>query len=207
MSYKSLLKLCSSGDLRSLHATFEPLSKTEIESIKDTQDASCLHYAARHGHTSALDYFISHKNISPFLVSKVGATCLHDAAVRGQTAVVEWILEHTDLNMLVKDNDGATPAHLAAKFDQLELIDWILANRGTGPFKEQAYNGATCLHFACASGALNAGIVVDSSYKRFRVNNRKDLRTIGCVISSYCGVTCFQCTNTCLGQISLYRIL
>lgn len=149
-----LFKICSTGNINHVKETFMNLSKTEIEAIKDTQDASCLHYAARYGHVKTLEYFIFQKNISPFLVSKVGATILHDAAVKGQVKVIDWILKNTDLNLTLKDNDGATIVHLASKFDQLELIESILENHGNKSFKEQTYNGATCLHFACATNSF-----------------------------------------------------
>lgn len=151
---QNLLKLCSSSNMNIIKENFDHLSKTQIESIKDSQSASCLHYAARTGSIQILEYFIIQKNISAFLVSKVGATILHDAAVKGQIKTIEWILKNTDLNISVKDTDGATIIHLASKFDQLELIEWILDTYGNLYFKEQTYNGATCLHFACATNSF-----------------------------------------------------
>lgn len=95
----NLLKCCSTHNMDLIFDSFDPLSKTEIESIMDSQKASCIHYAARVGFISALEYFIFRKNVSPFLVSQVGATILHDAAVKGHINVIEWILKHTDLNL------------------------------------------------------------------------------------------------------------
>ena len=47
MSTNGFLKLCSSGNMNIVRENFDPLSKTEIESIKDTQNATCLHYAGK----------------------------------------------------------------------------------------------------------------------------------------------------------------
>jgi len=44
--------------------------------------------------------------------------------------------------------------HLAAKFDQIELVEWIINYEGVRSIKELMYNGASCLHFACASSSF-----------------------------------------------------
>ena len=51
---------------------------------------------------------------------------------------------------------GATILHLAAKFDRISLIEWILDREGVKAAKVQTYNGASCLHFACATGSFQA---------------------------------------------------
>ncbi len=51
---------------------------------------------------------------------------------------------------------GASLMHIAAKFDQVELIDWIIQYEGIKTIKEQMYNGATCLHFACATNSVRS---------------------------------------------------
>lgn len=58
--------------------------------------------------------------------------------------------------MGVKDANGATLVHIAAKFDQIDLIDWIVAYEGIRSIKEQMYNGATCLHFACSTNSIRS---------------------------------------------------
>ena len=103
-----LLKLCISGDnnLISIKYFCDRLSAWELEEIRDSENASCLHYAVRQGAIQTLEYFIFEKKVSPFLVSQVGATILHDAAVKGDINVIQWILKNTRLSISVKDSDG-----------------------------------------------------------------------------------------------------
>lgn len=151
---EDLFKICSSGSIKSIRKIFDNWSKMEIESLKDIQNASCLHYAARTGFIDALEYFIFQKNITPYLSSKVGATIIHDAAVKGHIDTIKWILHNTSLNISLKDSDGATVIHLASKFDRVNLIEWLIEHHSTDVFREQTYNGASCLHFACASNSF-----------------------------------------------------
>ena len=46
--------------------------------------------------------------------------------------------------------------HLAAKFDQANLVKWILKSDNGQSAKVQTYNGATCLHFAVVTNAVNS---------------------------------------------------
>ena len=36
------------------------------------------------------------------------------------------------------------------------MIEWIIDYEGVKSIKEQMYNGATCLHFACATNSLKS---------------------------------------------------
>ena len=95
-------------------------------------------------------------NIIIFLYSfKVGASVIHDAAVKGKLNVIEWMIKHTDINTSFKDADGATIIHLASKFDHTNIVEWLLSREGTKLAKYQTFNGASCLHFACANNSFN----------------------------------------------------
>ncbi|RNA43962.1 espin isoform X1 [Brachionus plicatilis] len=154
MDSETLLKICSRGDLQLLKAYISESTSDQIESIRDQNQASCLHYASRNGCINILQYLICEKKISPFLVSEVGATCLHDAAVKGRINAIEWLLKNTKLTSSHKDSNGATIWHLSSKFDQIDLIDWLIGFEGTKGAKAVTFNGATCHHFAASANAI-----------------------------------------------------
>ncbi|CAF0720907.1 unnamed protein product [Brachionus calyciflorus] len=156
MESEKILKACSRGDFKLLKAFLDDCNREQIESIRDKNQASCLHYASRNGCLNILEYLIIEKNVCPFLVSEVGATCLHDAAVKGRIDVIEWLLKNTSLSTSFKDSNGANIWHLSSKFDQIELIDWLIQYEGNKGAKAMTFNGATCHHFAASSNAFKS---------------------------------------------------
>lgn len=108
MSIPELLQLCSRGDTGLIGVKYhcDRLTVSEIERTRDAEEASCLHYAVRASAIQLLEYFILERNVSPHLVSHVGATILHDAAVKGDLHVIQWILSYTNLSISAKDADG-----------------------------------------------------------------------------------------------------
>ena len=99
------------GDLETLK------THTNIqESLVDNNGACCLHYAARGGSVSVIEYLIKSLSFSAFNRSKSGASPLHDAATKGNTDVVRWLLENTEIEVNDQDGSGVTPIHLAARY-------------------------------------------------------------------------------------------
>ncbi|CAF5160176.1 unnamed protein product [Rotaria sp. Silwood1] len=95
----SLFHLCEQGDLQTLEKYLNPLSISDIKSIRDDQHATLAHYAARYGHLHILEYLIEKKNLDiSQLRTEHGATCAHDAAVCDQVEALNYIFYYSKLN-------------------------------------------------------------------------------------------------------------
>jgi ankyrin repeat protein len=120
-----LFKACEQGDLKTLEESLNPLSSSDIISIRDEQKATLVHYAARYGHLHILEYLIEKKHLDiSQLRTDHGATCAHDAAVCDQVQAINYIFHYHQLNnhnrqdlsqklrWTVRDEQGNSPLHL-----------------------------------------------------------------------------------------------
>lgn len=151
---EALLRACELGDLKLIEREFKNLSRSTIEKIRDSRDASCIHLAARFGHLNIIKYLILRKNVSPYLKSKIGASILHDAVAAGQLSILKWLIFNTDLPVNIKDNSGSTVLHIASKFNHHDLVKWILEFDKSCAYI-RSLNGYASIHNACLAGSYD----------------------------------------------------
>lgn len=123
-----LFEACERGDLQTLKSYLNSLSSSDIKLIRDEQQATLVHYAARYGHIYILEYLVKIKNLDiNQLRTEHGATCAHDAAVCDQVGTLNYIFHYQQyddcneydlfhkLRWTVRDEQGNTPLHLGKK--------------------------------------------------------------------------------------------
>ncbi|CAF2992878.1 unnamed protein product, partial [Rotaria sp. Silwood2] len=158
---------CEQGDLKTLEKYLNSLSTTDIKSIRDEQQATLVHYAARFGHLHILEYLIEKKNLDiSQLRTEHGATCAHDAAVCDQVETLNYIFHYSKLNnhnrqdsfqklrWTVRDEQGNTPLHLAAAYGSIRTLHYLIENELADPHI-RSYNGFQPIHYAASSGHTN----------------------------------------------------
>ncbi|CAF1311797.1 unnamed protein product [Rotaria sp. Silwood1] len=163
----SLFHLCEQGDLQTLEKYLNPLSISDIKSIRDDQHATLAHYAARYGHLHILEYLIEKKNLDiSQLRTEHGATCAHDAAVCDQVEALNYIFYYSKLNnqnrkdsyqklrWTVRDEQGNTPLHLAAAYGSIRTLRYLIEQESADPHI-RSYNGFQPIHYAASSGHTN----------------------------------------------------
>jgi ankyrin repeat protein len=84
----SLQDLLLSGDLEALKARLRP----EDMSLRDGNDATLLHWAARGGHVPVIEWLLS-QGLSPNEQDQNGETPLHVAVRHGHTQAVSALLK------------------------------------------------------------------------------------------------------------------
>jgi ankyrin repeat protein len=90
-----LFRACEDGDLRLLSEHLDPLSTTDVASVRDEYQATLIHYAARYGQQHVLEYLLDKKHLDVIgLVTENGATCAHDAAVCDQVRTLDYLMRH-----------------------------------------------------------------------------------------------------------------
>lgn len=120
-----LFPCCQQGNLDLLAKHLNRLSSTDIASIRDENQATLAHCAARYGHLNILQYLVESKHlVLAQLRTNYGATCAHDAAVCDQVEAMEYMLHCPSWNQFneedtserlrwtVRDDEGNSPLHL-----------------------------------------------------------------------------------------------
>jgi len=95
----------------------------------DTEDKNGftpLHYAARNGHLSVVEYLVNQKaNINAKTCND--CTPLHYAANNGHLSVVEYLInQKADINAKSKGYPNGTPLHLAAHNGYLSVVEYLV---------------------------------------------------------------------------------
>lgn len=83
--------------------------------IEDEFGANLLHYAARNGNVTILQYLVNKCRLNPLLRSETGSLPAHEAAAFGKVDALAWLLNTTKTSLLDRDNFGHTFLHLAAR--------------------------------------------------------------------------------------------
>lgn len=98
-----------------------PISSSLIQS-RDSQGCLPLHWAAKHGHASLLQYLVPDGQIDAQDETSSHWTALHYASASNKLDACKWLLEH-GANKLMKDSHDRTPLDLASERSYLSLID------------------------------------------------------------------------------------
>ena len=83
--------------------------------IEDEFGANLLHYAARNGNVSILQFLVVKCGLNAMLRSETGSLPAHEAAAFGKVDALSWLLKNTKTTLLDRDNFGHTFLHLAAR--------------------------------------------------------------------------------------------
>ncbi|UJR24617.1 hypothetical protein I4U23_005992 [Adineta vaga] len=152
-SNQFLFDICEQGNLETIINYLNPLSSSEICSIRDENQATLVHYTCRYGHINLLKYFLEIKHIDlTQLRTEHGATCAHDAAVCDQKDILKYIFyQSKQLQWNVRDELGNTPLHLAASYNSLNVLKYLLNEQYADPHN-QSYHGFLAIHYASEHG-------------------------------------------------------
>lgn len=111
---------------------------------------TALHYAARNGQVSCLDYLVVSKKWDVDARSGDGTTPLHLACFGGHPDAVQWLLDR-GAQPAWRNDWGCHTAHWLAmtkNTDSIEQLCYILQKQGVS-FVEQQTQGHSALHKAC----------------------------------------------------------
>ena len=84
--------------------------------IEDEFGANLLHYAARNGNLSILQYLVFNCGLNPLLRSETGSLPAHEAAAFGKIEALAWLLKATKTTLFDRDHFGHTFLHIAARW-------------------------------------------------------------------------------------------
>ena len=138
------------------------LKDCAIEEINflDGSERTPLHYAARHGSETAIQYLIDKGRIVDIDINardRNGQTPLHLAAERGCPEAIACLLNNgAEKDINVRDRNGKTPLHLAAEHGCPEAIACLLNNGAEKDINVRDRNGQTPLHLAAEHGCPEA---------------------------------------------------
>ncbi|BFZ23519.1 hypothetical protein BsWGS_26558 [Bradybaena similaris] len=158
MVAESAFVACKIGDIN----TVRKLPNVD-QTLVDNNGACCLHYAARGGSLTVVEFLVKSRNFSVLAQTKTGATALHDAAAKGNTAVVKWLIENGGVDVSILDGAGVTALHLAARYCHFLTVEWLL-DEANANASIRSNEGALPLHFAVVGGDMNCvKILVDEN--------------------------------------------
>ena len=119
--------------------------------IADNAGWTALHYSARFGNYSLVNFFARMGNYIN-LKSNRGWNCLHIAALYGHLPLCKTLINKHNFDVQIADNDGWTALHSAAKSGSYELVNFF-SHMGTD-ISIKTYDGRNCLHIAADYGHL-----------------------------------------------------
>jgi ankyrin repeat protein len=101
------------------------LSEGEKINVRDTDERTPLHIAARGGHVECVKLCLRMKaKINK--TDKRGRTALHYAAQDDHVEVVEHLLSYLGIYVNVPDSDDYTPLHIACKNNHLKVVESLV---------------------------------------------------------------------------------
>ncbi|KAK9735275.1 hypothetical protein RND81_04G195400 [Saponaria officinalis] len=127
------------------------LSKTVAE-IKDANDRTALHFAAREGKTEVCKYLLEELKLDVNVKDADGETPLVHAARQGHTDTVSCLLEH-GADPAIASDLGATALHHAAGIGNLEMMKLLLSK---GAAVDSQSDSGTPLIWAAGHGQKDA---------------------------------------------------
>ncbi|XP_074292813.1 uncharacterized protein LOC141619692 isoform X1 [Silene latifolia] len=127
------------------------LSKTMAD-IKDANDRTALHFAAREGKTEVCKYLLEELKLDVNVKDADGETPLVHAARQGHVDTVSFLLEH-DADPARASDLGATALHHAAGIGNIELIKLLLSK---GAAIDSQSDSGTPLIWAAGHGQTDA---------------------------------------------------
>lgn len=127
------------------------LSKT-VEQVKDANDRTALHFAAREGQIEVCKYLLEALKLDVNVKDVEGETPLVHAARQGHIATVSYLLEH-GADPAIPSDLGATPLHHAAGIGNLELMKLLLSK---GAAVDSQSDSGTPLIWAAGHGQKDA---------------------------------------------------
>ena len=94
----------------------------------DSDSWTSLHYAAWHGHTSAVKILIQEGHASVNIATNNGSNVLHFAALNGHAAIVAFLLQYREVKRNTTDNEGKNALELCrdAKQKDWEVVAKLL---------------------------------------------------------------------------------
>ena len=108
------LGAASEGDIALLTSLQRQVN---LHNCLDKFGATPVHYAARAGKVSCLQWLIERAGLSGSKPANNGATPAHDAAATGQLECLQWLTEFGGCSVTGRDACGATPLHLGKATD------------------------------------------------------------------------------------------
>lgn len=100
--------------------------KKTVEDVKDANDRTALHFAAREGRTEVCQYLVEELKLDVNVKDAEGETPLVHAARQGHTATAKYLLEH-GADPAIPSDLGATALHHAAGIGDVELMKLLLS--------------------------------------------------------------------------------
>ena len=168
------LEAAGAGHVGCLIYTFETLGQL----VRDENEVTAMHVAARKGQISVLIYLIENGLVGDVPIAKNGATPAHDAAGTGHMDCLRYILGNTKAGASDVDMNNATPLHWAVQSGHLKVAQWLVI-QAHAPIHGIARNGITVIHLAAAKNYLDIlRWLVGFAYKHYpkprRLMNAKD---------------------------------
>lgn len=100
--------------------------KKTVEDVKDANDRTALHFAAREGKTEVCQYLVEELKLDVNVKDAEGETPLVHAARQGHTATAKYLLEH-GADPAIPSELGATALHHAAGIGDIQLLKLLLS--------------------------------------------------------------------------------
>ena len=144
------LEAAGAGHIGCLIYTIE----TQGLRVRDQNNVSAVHVAARKNQVEVLVYLVENDLISDLFRARNGATPAHDAAGTGSLDCLRYLLIHTACTAHDKDYSGQTPLHWAAMFGHLRIVIWLV-NDSNATIDSVNKQGLTPIHLAAQKNHLD----------------------------------------------------
>ena len=144
------LVAAGAGHVGCLIYTFETLGQL----IRDENDVTAMHVAARKGQISVLIYIVEKDLADGVPRARNGATPAHDSAGTGNLECLRYLIGHTKASVSDLDNNSATPLHWAVQSGHMKAVQWLVVE-GKSQIDVVARNGVTVFHIAAAKNFLD----------------------------------------------------
>ena len=151
--FTPFLDAAASGHVSMMHWSLE---QDDARIDERDQNGNCaLHFAARHGHTNAVQFLLE-RNAELVKIKNVtrlrpGGTALHDAAASGHPEVIK-ILIRNKAEVDAQDTMGRTPLHRAATNGHTKALQQLIELWGISAGAIADERGGTALHLAALNG-------------------------------------------------------
>jgi len=191
---RDALRSATGGDYAHLRVLLA--LRPSFEAAKDSNDSTCLHLAARWGHTKIVELLLD-RGADPNGRETSGATPLHCAAQGGRPDVVQLLLDHgarVDApSEFYTSQKGFTPLHWAAWHGHAKAAEVLLANGSE--VDAQTDQKWTPLHWAaqrCKTQVVELLRNSGAQYDIFAASSSCDLERAKTLVNQQPALSCAQ---------------